>query len=91
LPDLTIILDVPTEVAQARVVPKYRSLFGDASADGDKDRIERRPESYHRQVRQNFLDLAERRPERHAVVDASATVDVVAERVRAAIAERLSG
>ncbi len=76
-PDLTIILDVPTEVAQARVVPKYVPLFADADDAGDKDRIERRPAAYHRAVRQRFLELAQRHPQNHVVVDASQAVEQV--------------
>ncbi len=42
LPDLTIILDVPAEVAQART-------------GGARDRIEDRPGAYHAKVRDGFL------------------------------------
>jgi len=90
MPDLTILLDVPTDVAQARVVPKYVPMF-DADADGDKDRIERRPLDYHRRVRDNYLALAEREPGRHVVIDASADVDAVAAGVRETLRERLGG
>src|SRR5262249_36910832 len=44
-PDMTLILDVPPEVARARV--------GSA-----RDRMEDRPEEYHRRVRAGFLKAA---------------------------------
>jgi dTMP kinase len=44
-PDLTLILDVPPEVARARVVAA-------------RDRIEDRPAAYHRLVREGFLTAA---------------------------------
>ena len=43
VPDLTLILDVPLEVAKIRVAKA-------------RDRIEDRPESYHAKVRQGFLN-----------------------------------
>ena len=91
MPDLTIILDVPTDVAQARVVPKFVAMFEDADAPGDKDRIERRPAEYHRRVRENFLAQACRHPECYAVVDAARSIDEVASDVRSLVRERLGG
>ena len=73
-PDLTVVLDVPTERARARHVPKM--LFAGAGKT-DLDRIERRPEQYHRRVRQNYLDQAAAAPDRHAVVDAGQDADAV--------------
>src|SRR5688572_10067057 len=52
-PDLTIVLDLPTEASMARVKPKF-SLFPEDPLAGKKmDRIERRPAEYHQRVRQN--------------------------------------
>jgi dTMP kinase len=76
LPDLTLLLDVPTEVARARV-------------GGSRDRIEDRPEDYHRQVRIGFLRAAEKvragdcpeYPAPIVVVDASAEPDAVFDRI----------
>jgi dTMP kinase len=47
LPDLTIVLDVPAEVARRRMGP-------------GRDRIEDRPDDYHARVRQGYLDAARR-------------------------------
>ncbi|MEM7807928.1 MAG: dTMP kinase [Planctomycetota bacterium] len=88
-PNLTLILDVPTEVAQERVVPKYVPLF-EGTDVADKDRIERRPTEYHARVRQKYLDLARREPERHAVVDATGDSDAVAAAVYDTLLARLS-
>ena len=59
-PDLTIVLDLAAEEGLARA--RSRALF---------DRIEREQLSFHRTVREGFLDLARERPQRYAVVDAS--------------------
>lgn len=50
-PDLTILLDVPLKQGL-----KHR--------DGNKDRIEQRPLSYHARVRQGYLKLAKLEPKR---------------------------
>jgi dTMP kinase len=50
MPDLTIVLDVPTEVARSRV----------AAA---RDRIEARPDAYHEKVRAGFLAAARGQPQ----------------------------
>ncbi len=80
LPDLTVLLDVPTDLAQARVVPEYVPLFegGDVMS---KDRIERRPEEYHKQVRDNFLLLPKQDAKRYQVVDASQDISSVTDEI----------
>jgi dTMP kinase len=70
-PDLTIVLDLPVEVAQGR---------RDARALRD-DRIESRDIGYHRRVREGFLAEAQQRPERIRVVDADADINVVHQRI----------
>jgi dTMP kinase len=63
-PDLTMILDLPLEVAVKR---------RKASAD----RLESRGDDYFAKVREGFLREAEQHPGRMAVVDASQSPDVV--------------
>jgi dTMP kinase len=67
-PDLTLVLDLPTEAALNR-----RGRPG--------DRVESRDGEYHARVREGFLAEARRRPERIRVVDATAPVDVVHQRI----------
>jgi len=71
-PEMTIVLDMPVESALARVA-------------GGRDRIESRPASYHERVRAGFLAEAGRDPERVRVIDATGTVDEVAEAVWKAV------
>jgi dTMP kinase len=69
-PDLTIVLDLPTEASMARVKPKF-SLFPDDPLAGKKmDRIERRPAEYHQRVRQNYLAQANADPDRYRIIRA---------------------
>jgi dTMP kinase len=70
-PDLTIILDVDLRTAAQRL-------------NRELDRMERKGDDYHSRVREGFLKLAEGRPG-FAVVDATASPEVVHERVLAAV------
>jgi dTMP kinase len=63
-PDLTLVLDLPIDVASAR---RQRPA----------DRIERRDSAYHARVRNGFLEEARRRPDRIHVIDASGSVETV--------------
>lgn len=67
-PDLTLVLDLPLEQAQAR---RHRPA----------DRLESRADAYHERVRQGFLVEAQRRPDRVRVVDASQSPAWVHQRV----------
>ena len=78
LPALTILCDLPAEVGLAR-----------RTAAGDVNRIDDAGLDFHRRVRDGYLALAAAEPERWAVVDATAPLDVVRERVLAILSERL--
>jgi dTMP kinase len=78
LPDLTLILDMPPDLAIARVKRA-------------KDRIEQRPLDYHRQVRENFLAQARTHPDAYQVIDASQTQDEVERQVWSAVAGKNEG
>jgi len=72
MPDLTIVLDLPTEVAGARI---SRPL----------DRMEQQGAAFHVRVREGFLTEAAKSPERIVVVDAAATIDAVQAEIRRAV------
>lgn len=69
-PDLTLLFDVPGEVAQARL----------ASARAP-DRFEQEKHDFHAHVRAAYLDRARRYPQRIRVIDASASLADVRDRV----------
>nr|WP_281497412.1 dTMP kinase [Ornithinimicrobium sp. F0845] len=58
LPDLTVLLDVSAAQGRAR-------------REGVHDRLEREDDAFHEAVRQGFVLLAEREPERYLVLDAA--------------------
>jgi dTMP kinase len=63
-PDLTLVLDLPCDLARAR---RQRPA----------DQVESRNADYHDRVRAGFLAEARRRPDRHRVIDASQPIEFV--------------
>ncbi len=72
VPDRTFLLDLEVERGFERG-PERREGEGTRS----KDRLEREDRSFHEKVREGYLRLAERNPERVVTVDASATLESV--------------
>lgn len=67
LPHLTILIDLDPRVGLERV--KGRELF---------DRMENESLAFHERVRQGYLDLARREPQRVKIIDGNQTLDGVA-------------
>jgi dTMP kinase len=83
-PDLTLVLDVPVELGLQRAGARLT-----ASPTGrEENRYERMDTEFHRRLRDGFLAIAEAAPERCVVIDASADIDSVTQRVLAAVGER---
>ena len=80
-PDLTVILDIPPEEGLARASKRR----GDAAVD----RFEGEAFDFHKKLREAYLELAEREPDRCVVVNASADPGTVSEFVWAAVNARL--
>ena len=79
-PDLTLILDLPAEIGLARA----HARRGQASADGfEAEAIE-----FHQALRQGYLALARAFPKRCVVIDATGTVDEIADRIWNTVSER---
>ena len=75
-PDLTLLLDVPPELAWERL-------------GSSVDRFEGEGREFLDRVRSGYLDMAEADPARWAVADADGPVDQVAARLLATVRERL--
>jgi dTMP kinase len=73
-PDLTIVLDVTPETGRARRGAVH-------------DRLEAEADDFHAAVRQGFLDLVARDPERYLVVDAGLPADLIHAQVLARLDE----
>lgn len=76
-PDLTVVLDVDPDIA--------------VHAKADPDRLESAGREFHRNVRQLFLDLADRDPDRYLVLPGRDPRDQLAAQVRARLRPLLGG
>ncbi len=77
-PDMTILLDAPAAIGMAR-----------AGARGRADRLETEQVSFYTRVRDGYLDLATKHPERFCTVDASRPIADVQASIRNAISPML--
>jgi dTMP kinase len=82
VPDLTFILDLPAETGLARARSR-REAKGEAS-----DRFEGEGSPFHQALRQAFLDIAAKSPDRCAVVDAARDPDAVAAEIWTILQDR---
>ena len=79
-PDLTLLFDIEPEIGLARIA---------ANANREVNRLDLEKLEFHKTVRNTFLELAKRYPERFVIIDASksqeevakATLDVMLSRI----------
>lgn len=79
VPDLTLLFDVPPELGLQRR----------AAAPGTANRLDLESEAFHRRVRERYLELARREPQRFVVLDAALSPDTLEAQVWATLAPRL--
>jgi dTMP kinase len=80
MPDMTIVIDVPTEVSLARIRQRASDL---------PDRMERENIEFYKKVREGYLLLAQQWPERVVVIDGTQSPDVIEQEIWAGVQERL--
>ncbi len=78
-PDLTVLVDVDPGIASKRLEGR----------GGEADRFEREARQFHERVRGAYLELAARSPARMRIVDSTASVEEVQERLRPVLEELL--
>jgi dTMP kinase len=76
-PDLTFLIDIPVALSQARVRER-----------GGADRLEREGLAFHTRVREGYLALAERFPNRYVVLEGTQPAHVLAASAWAVFSER---
>ena len=81
MPDLTIVIDVPTEVSLARLKQRASDL---------PDRMERENVNFYKKIREGYLVLAKGMPERFIVIDGTKTEDAIAKKIWTEVQARLS-
>jgi dTMP kinase len=80
MPDLTVVIDVPTSVSLARIRQRASDL---------PDRMDRENIDFYEKVRVGYLVLAKGMAERFVVIDGTKREDVIEKLVWAAVQERL--
>ena len=80
MPDLTIVIDVPTEVSLARLKQRASDL---------PDRMERENVNFYKKIREGYLVLAKGMPERFIVIDGTKTEDAIAKKIWTEVQGRL--
>lgn len=82
MPDVTIVIDVPTEVGLARIRQRASDL---------PDRMERENLDFYKKVRNGYLVLAKGLPKRFIVVDGKLKENALEKKIWTAVADRLPG
>ncbi|MEY2880070.1 MAG: hypothetical protein RLZZ15_2450 [Verrucomicrobiota bacterium] len=80
MPDLTVVIDVPTEVSLARLKQRASDL---------PDRMERENLAFYTKIREGYLVLAKGLPDRVVVVDGTKSQDAIAKKIWDAVSARL--
>lgn len=80
MPNLTIVIDVSTDVSLSRIRQRASDL---------PDRMERENIEFYKKVREGYLLLAQQWPERVVVIDGTQPPDVIEKEIWAAVQQRL--
>ncbi len=76
-PDVTFLLDCPTDVGLERALRRNRALKQEK-----EERFEREKIQFHRRVRRGYLAIAKKEPRRVEVIDTRAGEDRVFDQIR---------
>jgi len=85
-PDLTFLLDCPTDLGLRRALQRIQTLKQEKEGRFEKERIQ-----FHRRVRRGYLAIAKKKPHRVKVVDTRKGEEKVFETIRKIVDRRLTG
>lgn len=77
-PDLTLLFDLPVETGLRRATARNNQLKDPAATD----RFERENLDFHRRIREGYLDILKKDPERFRLIDANREMNSIQEEVR---------
>ena len=80
MPHLTILLDVPADVAKQRQDSDERAY----------DRLEAEAEDFHQRVRESYQRLADAEPERFVILDGTDSIEAIHDQITQKVATLLS-
>jgi len=83
-PDLTLLFDLPVEIGLARAAERAANVVD------FNDRLEEEKIDFHHRVREGFLAIARREPQRVKVLDATMSIEELFEKVKSYAAAALS-
>jgi dTMP kinase len=89
-PDITVLLDCPVEIGISRAVARIEANSRANAAALREERFERESLEFHQRVRDGYLTLAAKAPDRFIVVDGSMEVSKCAATIFAAVQARQS-
>ncbi len=89
-PDITILLDCPVNTGIERALARIEAVTLTDSSALREERFERESLVFHQRVRDGYLSLAKKAPERFIVIDGSKDISECAEAVSAAVFSRLT-
>ena len=83
-PDLTVLMDCDVAIGLARAKSRIEAASGPR-----EERFELEANTFHQRVRDGYLRLAGDEPARFLTINASGTIDVIADKVAEQVLERL--
>ena len=85
-PHATILLDCPVDTGLTRALARIN-----AATAAREERFELESRQFHERVRDGYLSLVAREPQRFAVVDGSGSIETTADTILAIVQARLTG
>jgi len=85
-PDLTVILDCPVEVGLSRAFERINGTTGER-----EERFEMETVAFHQRVRDGYLHLARKEPDRFLVINGEENVDAVSKNMEREVLARIGG
>ncbi len=77
-PDLTLLFDCPVEIGLSRTAQRQSQTV----SGRNEDRFEKEKIDFHERVRRGFLELARAEPQRFRIIDATRTVEEIAQDIK---------
>jgi dTMP kinase len=77
-PNLTLLFDLPVEIGLKRAMERDNIL----KESSFSDRFERENLDFHNRVREGYLDISKKEPERFHVIDATNDINTIQKKVR---------
>ena len=85
-PDLTLLFDCPVEIGLSRTAQRQSQTV----SGRNEDRFEKEKIDFHERVRRGFLELARAEPQRFRIIDATRTVEEIAQDIKKIVDRELT-